>query len=99
MASKKPKRPCRTKAIEPDESPERVHRVAMQIAAIIEGQKWAMRYIELKSRGELKASNAARASARKFVKVVREIERGTDTRLIDEAASKLPKCPDSRRAY
>jgi hypothetical protein len=77
--------------MEPDESPETVHRVALHVGAVVEGQKWVKRSFELKRQGKLKASSVATANARKFLEFIFDIERGTDMRLIDAAASKLAR--------
>lgn len=66
-----------------------VHRVALHVGALVECQKWIMRSLELIRQGELKASQAASAKARKFLEFISDIERETDIRMIDAAASKL----------
>jgi hypothetical protein len=83
--------------MDPDDSPEMVHRVAMYVGAMIEAQRCVKRSAELKRQGKLKA---ATAKARKFWDIMFDIERGTDMRLIDAAASELishPPC--GRRAH
>lgn len=85
------RRPRQAGAPDLDESPEAVHRVALYVGALIEGQKWVRRSLELKQRGKLKAAGAAVARAREFIEVMVDFERGIDMRLVDAAASRLAR--------
>lgn len=53
VARNRAKRTRRTKAMEPDESPQTVHRVALHVGAMIECQKWIQHSLQLKRQGKL----------------------------------------------
>jgi hypothetical protein len=75
--------------MEPDESPETVHRVALYVGAMVECQNWLKRSLELKRAGELQSSETATAKARMFFEFMTVIHTEADLRVIDVAASRL----------
>jgi hypothetical protein len=91
MASNRPSHPRRKKTMDPEESPEVVHRVALHVGAMVECQKWMKRSLELKHQGDLKASEAAATKARKFLEFIFEVQSEADIRQLDAAASKLAR--------